>query len=292
MMSRKASTGRRPSVACIHDYLEPVRRAQMLIRGLTELSYSNSESSLLDRTGRFVLAFAAFESMMSDLLEFHLLENPHLLPQENRTLPTEKIAESAEGRDILSYVVKDYIRKIMYKELEEILRIFGQKTTLGAVANQEQLKILVSAKNIRNAILHSNVHALKGKQNDLIGMQSIIEVCDKIEENIVSRFADHTRVASIKALWEYIFETPLLRPFENFFVIDYDRDLVVACKPLPDGVGLSNSERIFYEIWVGHFKGATSINNFHMRSLSGDKIFWFLSVLRRKTLWGEMYEGQ
>lgn len=127
-----------PSTASIHDYRERVVKQRSCIDRLAKRENSGPNSNHLDRTdwhldraGWFVLAFASFEAMLNDLLTFHLLENPHLLPHEDRRIPTHHIADASNGLNLLRVCVDVYVRSTASKSVEDHLKIFGDKLTIG-----------------------------------------------------------------------------------------------------------------------------------------------------------------
>ncbi len=279
-----------PSTASIHDYWEPVTRTRSLILDLAERANSGESKNLLDRTGWYVLAFASFETMIADLMIFHLLENPHLLPHEDRKIQTKQIISFNNGFKLIQFCVEEYVRSIGYKSIEEILKSFGEKLTIGQIGSQVQLERLSRAKDIRNKILHVDIHRLRKPHLASEGFIILIEICDSILEKVKERFGSLTRISVIEGLWGYMFPTPIMRPFDAFFHLDTEKDEVTGYKPFDVAKSaISNSERIYYEIWLSHFAGNVPIHGFNIRSLSDDKLFWFLSKLQRTALWGPRY---
>lgn len=259
----------------------------MLLEGLADLATS-SERTLLDRTGGYVLAHARFEALLTDLLTFHILENPQLLPKEERSITTDTLT-SSPGFAILEGVVEDYVRKAAYKPAGKFLEIFCKKLTIPLIGDDRLLASFARARETRNQILHVDVHHLRNLGNQPANdITTLLTMLGHIGDGVSSRFGHMTRIAAIKRIWDHLFDTPLMRPFEDFFVLDLEADQVNAVKQDARKRSISNSERIYYEIWLSHFKGEP-IANFHIRSLSDDRVFWFLNTLRRTALWGNRY---
>lgn len=279
-----------PSTATIHDYRNPVVRSQLLIQELQERFQSQESPNLLDSTGWFILAFASFECAISEVLSFHLIENPRLLPAEDRKIPTSKLIGTHNTHSLTKECVENYVRSLMYRPLEEMLPIACQKLTIRRIQSENLVERLKKIKEIRNEVLHEDVHHLRRSQLSLYEcFRSLLEVLAHFSEQFDERFGSLSRVNAIKGIWTYMFSTQLMHPFEDFFCVDVDADSIPAIKKDARELGISNSERIYYEIWLSHFSGSHSIKGFHIRSLSGDKLFWFLTVLKRRALWGESY---
>ena len=231
--------------------------------------------------------------MIADLMIFHLQENPHLLPSEDRKIQVRQIVSSNNGFKLVQFCVEEYVRSIGYKNIEEILKCFGEKLTIGKIGTDLQVDRLSRAKELRNKILHVDIHSLREPKLASDGFEVLVEICDSILENVEVRFGSLTRICVIKNLWEYMFPTPIMRPFEAFFYLDAEKDEVTGYKPFDvTASGISNSERLYYEIWLSHFAGNVSIQGFNVRSLSDDKLFWLLSKLQRTALWGSRYSDR
>ena len=162
---------------------------------------------------------------------------------------------------------------------------------------------LVEMKETRNLLLHNNLvvnnsyldKTLNYKRADRINQKldinsqyafeslSIIDsLVAEIEEEIINKYSSYTKIKLLRDLWDYLFDTPLLKNFDDYWDIDEEHDTIPALKHCDREKSISHSEKMFLGIWRAHFNDNTeNLSHFNMRSLDTDnqkRMLYFLSI--------------
>ncbi len=66
------------------------------------------------------------------------------------------------------------------------------------------------------------------------------------------KYGHYTTSAVLKSLWEYLFQSPVMR-FEDYWETEDSLGLVRYKRPDGDERQLSSSERMFLQVWLNHF---------------------------------------
>ena len=115
-------------------------------------------------------------------------------------------------------------------------------------------------------------------------VDSIRECIGAVDGAVVSKYGGYTKIAALRRLWDYLFDSPLMK-FDDYWGVNEERDKVTHLKK-PDYEGqLSSSEKVFLGVWRAHFNSDTEhLSELHMRRLDDRRrgqFLWFLSVADR-----------
>lgn len=263
--------------------------------------------------GHFLLMFAAFEAMLSELMLVYLMESPdRALKDKSLTIDTSDLLGSASTAAIISELVEKRVQNVMYERLPTTLEKFYAILTITPLAETEHpalLDLLIEMKETRNLLVHNNL-VVNSTYIDRAGTAArrpvskklpmnvqYVEACGNtlcivvahVESEIRRRFGNLTRVQVLRDLWNHIFDTPVM-PFDQFWYIDTQRDTVGGFKKKRGLIRkISGTEWRFYQIWLAHAAGGVEIKNFNMKLFDSEntqKLLWFLERLKTLELSG------
>jgi hypothetical protein len=137
----------------------------------------------------------------------------------------------------------------MYDTIEKILEAFGKYTGVDlSCFREEELSKLREIKAKRNELLHGGqgivTPAYLGEC--LVTIKYFIS---EIDAKLAEKYSKYTRVRALKELWNFMFFNPEFVPFEDFWEIDDDEDVVRMKENSAKQSCLSHSEETFLAIW-------------------------------------------
>ena len=104
---------------------------------------------------------------------------------------------------------------------------------------------------------------------------------DAIDEQIVRKYASYTKLQMLRSLWAYLFDSSVLG-FDDWWTVDEKADRVLLKESEYEN-SISNSERMFVDLWRAHFTGRSRFwKNLNVRSLDAERqaqLIYFLSAL-------------
>lgn len=282
--------------------LEPVSAAQKKLSAIRSHLPSEPNADLF-REGLFVLAVATVEFMLADVFAVFLRQIPSRLPDKNFTVSKEALV--ATDNDLLENQIQNYLMSLGYKRLDEFIGIFSDHLSINLkpylTAQGDSLQEL---KESRNLLLHNDLRtnaiylAKAGKKSrsqradvkltiDFAYFNSSLhvleELCTACEVQITAKYKSYTKAKAIKALWSYIFQTPILS-FDDYWEVNTTED-TVHLKTLEFRIGISSSEEMFLGIWLNHYNqsGSDFLRGFTLQRLderNRSKMLWLLNVLK------------
>ena len=105
-----------------------------------------------------------------------------------------------------------------------------------------------------------------------------------VEGRTTAKYGRYTKLAALKSLWEYLFQSPVMR-FEDYWDTEGPHGLVRYKATDQDERQLSSSERMFLQVWLSHFnqyrRRMEPEAPLYMRSLDSirrKQMLYFLSV--------------
>lgn len=260
------------------------------------------EDDLL-REGLFVLAISTVEYMLVDVASVFLRAIPLKMKSKDFKVLKEDIA-SVDG-SVLESQIQNYLMNLSYKKIDEFINEFSEHLSInldGYVKNHGDS--LQEIKESRNLLIHNDLRvnsiyiAKAGKNirsrvlNDKLNIDSryflsslfvLKDFCESCEKEVVLKYESFTKVKAIKGMWEYIFETPILK-FDDYWEVDEVGDAVYRNgKEFSNSI--SSSERMFLGVWLSSFNGSGGefIKDFNMSVLDDfhkSKMIWFINSLR------------
>ena len=122
---------------------------------------------------------------------------------------------------------------------------------------------------------------LKIDQNYLHNsLATLLGVMMAAKESLSKKYKHYTKIKAAKALWAYLFKSPVM-PFEDYWHVDEKADAVVASKTGKHESVISSSERLLLGLWRSHFNGDSDLlTGFNMRRFDRAnqvKVFYFLT---------------
>ena len=275
-----------PCLLTLDRLLQPVNRAHHEVEKITRAHVTateiagNSDApdfSEITNQGMFVLLVSRFEIMLSDILVYYLQQFPEKMEFRNSPFTTEQVVESTLTRDLLAIKSEKKVTSRMYGDTAEVLDFSLKTLSIDSPAmDATQVDYLVEIKQTRNLLLHNDLvvnetykdkagrFARSRKMGDQLridtayvgdSLATIKYLVTNINERLSKKYAGYTRVAALKRLWDYMFHNPAFTPFEDYWDIDMDKD-VIRLRENPEAEGrLSSSGRLFLALWRDSFNG-------------------------------------
>jgi len=283
----------------IYDLMEPLTGARKTLADV-QTCIDQSVTDDLTLKGYLVLMVTAIEATLCDLLTAFLLQYPERLPDIEH-FKSASLAGYATTLELIAEIALKRANAIFYgRPLPKAMKGFFD--TLGLpVCPAKMLEDLDHIKTIRNAVVHRQSVVTSGfvtpqptnlSADDVrAAAQCYSDLLSHIDQHIRAKYGHLTRVAVLRSLWDHVFTTPLLRPFDAYWVIDEQKDTIHLVHPKPavldDGGGLATSEVLYMDVWISFFLWNQSITSFNVNRLSDfQKFIWFIENLRRLTMYG------
>lgn len=295
-----------PEPMTLRELLKPLLLARDQLKHI-EKAFGECGEDKLCRRGLFVLMVAAVETMLASTLQYFLTLNPHKLEFRDLTFKRDDILGSPLTTDLLARRVEKLVRDKGYASLQEVVE-FLLKTLriMNTPVPTELMSRIEALKKKRNDILHlptaldnfyvdargqlkesspssqSTAHNVS-YQYGLDALCSLHDLLRELERRIRSKYGDHTKVRALKAIWYHLFSSPLMQ-FEDYWIVDDEKDTIKAFKRTEHESQLSLSEKMFLGIWRAHFSGnLEGLSRFSMKALDkehAEKLIQFLRILR------------
>jgi len=236
--------------------------------------------------GVFVFSVASIEVMLSDVLKYYLTHFPQKLSTDFKF---DKDEFFENYFTLLETAIDRYLYNLSYKSLEEHLNKFLNHLSIEWNEFQDSFgKDLQEIKTARNLLLHTGKAVRGGKNGDLpVDYDYVVQSIDKIlsfeeelKKRISEKYKEYTKINANKKLWKYMFKTPLMASYDDYWLYDESEDSIPGLKRSQYEDGLSSSETMLLELWRSHFSGA-HIKNFNMKHLdrtNREKAMFFLSI--------------
>jgi hypothetical protein len=290
----------RPILLTQEELLEPINIAIQRVDKIRQLKNQDTDKIILE--GLFALIVSSFENAVLDTIRVVLKRIPEKLDKTPQITKKDLL----EG-DAISKAIDAEIRRIGYDNIKVILESFVKVTGLSAnLLEPATIPIgqLIEVKATRNLLLHNDLKmnseykAIAGQLTRstvngrlpidqpylLESINVISQILHLLRSELIVKYADYSRFKALKNLFDYMFQTPLLR-FETSFIFDSENTHIIACKPqieYPMG-DLSSSERLFLNLWISHISGREF--NFPtgafqlLDNINKQKLQYFISVV-------------
>lgn len=261
-------------VKLTHNQLDEIARAHVKAGGIAN---TEDDRSFLDITnqGMFVLALSSLEVMMQDVQSCVLRHFPEKMGESQ--LKVGQVIGTVLVSDVLQSRAEDYVRGLMYKDTKGVLENFAKVTGLDLSSFwQDQIDCLIEMKETRNILLHNGLKVNETYQRKAgvscrgtyLGQQLSIDsvylgdslvtikyFIGEIGEGLQKKYNSYTRVAALKRLWDFMVIRSEITPFEEYWDIDSDQD-VIRMKENPEFESrMSSTERHFLAMWRNLFVG-------------------------------------
>ncbi len=259
----------KPTLLLFEDLVEPLQNSIEELKGIrSKLDYILEQEFL--KKGTFVYVISLFESSVSECLKRYLMAFPKELKDGQISGKDSKfIADTIFASELIELLVDNFINKISYENLSEIL---PKKLELLKVEKEKikyDRKDLIERKERRNLLVHNNlkidkkyIRNTKCEPNRL-GMQLDIKngylskTIDVLTNILIQIFNELSEVYScfdrtklLKGVWYYVFDSPLLNYdlyWNENHVFVYDRN----DKQMIDSI--SSGEKTMLAYWMQHY---------------------------------------
>ncbi|MFB9294976.1 hypothetical protein [Persicitalea jodogahamensis] len=269
---------KKPILLLKRDLTKPILQALDRIEKIRQRKANNVDSIILE--GLFVLAVSSFENSLNDTLRILLLNIPQKLDIKSENITKKDLIEGSP----LKQAVENRIVAISYKSLQEMLNLFVEITGINeSTVAENEMNELLEIKATRNLLIHNNLvensiynqtsgpnrRSPVGIERKLVIDQDYLyqalsllrDLLRRLECELSRKYIHYTKIRAIKALFNYVFQTPVM-VFENEFEVDITKDTIGLIKSSDRKKSLSSSERFYYDIWIAHSHG----NKFELES--------------------------
>lgn len=285
----------KPILLLKKDLVKPISQALERINEIHRAKATNNDSIIIE--GLFVLAISSFENSLNDTLRVLLLSIPDKLDVKTENISKKELIDG----NPLKQAIENKVQSVSYKNLKEILSFFTTTTDIkDTLITEDEFNALLEIKATRNLLIHNNLvendfylqtagpnkRSYKGGNNRLSidqnylyqSLDTLKSILTKFHEELSVKYVQCTRIKAIKALFHYIFKTPVM-VFENEFEVDEAKDVISCLKESTRKESLSSSERFYYDMWVAHSHGNRfEFNSGQFFSISNrDKLAFFIN---------------
>lgn len=255
----------------------------------------NSEMHKIFIQGVFVLSVSSMEVMISDVLRYYLINFPQKIP--NSDFSYSKNTLFGNQFNLIEKTVENHINTLSYKSFEDYFKKLLEHLSIEWSEFQEFLgNDLQEIKATRNLLLHNNL--VKNDQYSQIAgsavrevpnigydyairsIEKILEFEKELKKHVAEKYKEYTKINANKRLWKYMFKTPLMASYDDYWHYDESDDSIYALKKCEREDGLSGSETMLLELWRNHFNGS-QMKYFNMKHIVGatrEKAMFFLSI--------------
>ncbi|MDA8222486.1 hypothetical protein [Desulfosporosinus sp.] len=227
----------------------------------------NKTDNEIVNNGLFLMAVAFLESMIREMLIYCLKYYPEKIPGHEIKVDTKKLS-GYEGFHFLEKLISDYLELMPFKDLGKLFfQALGIKKP-----SPEVMDSIIKIKDIRNSLVHNNLQfdykhkrsVNRTNENLMFCLDTYSDFINTISNQIEIKYSKFTRIEIFKELWRYTFRTPLCKKIEDYWLLDEEKDLIVAIKNSKQEGSLSSSEKFLLDIWRGQFNN----HNVHFLNMS------------------------
>lgn len=280
----------------LDEALEPTNGALAVLSDIqTEVQMHGGSSVALG--GLLVLAVSQVEIALIDSLRYILRRNPWRMEFSELRVTRDEALSTELARELLESHAEQLVRDWAYGSKDHLLQRFISVAELPSSGFSEWASRLCALRNRRNELVHQ-----KPRQRGSHGPRIWVDVQElgtcladtkslltSVADSLRTRYAGYTRVAALRRLWSYLFDSPIMR-FDDFWHVDEETDKVFAIKTNPLVDQLSTSERVLLGLWRAEFAGdASLLRHFSMKSLDADRrrdLVTLIAALREIWLYG------
>jgi hypothetical protein len=246
--------------------------------------------------GVFVMSVASMEGMLSDVLKYYLQKFPQKI---NSDFKYSKDDFFVNYFNLLDRTIENHVIQLTYKSFTHYSNKLLEYLAIEWDNFQESIgKYIQEISASRNLLLHNKLivndlyldragpvklSSLKGAKLSIDyeyvvqSLDIIIKFQDGLKQRIARKYKDYTRINAHKRLWEFMFTSPLMI-YDEYWRYDDNTDKICAIKKGRHEGGLSSSETILLGFWRAHFNDSHQIPRFNMKTLSKEKLMFFLSM--------------
>jgi len=292
---------KKPILILYKDLIQPLNTTRKSIMEMKEkIEQEEVEEVLLEAF--VVFSISRFESMLYTIITYFLKKVPDKIDSKDIKLLKEEIL-SDEPLDLF---IERKVNNIMYERIDEILSYFSLVLSIKLDIDKATLDEFYEFKESRNLLIHNaskvNMRYLDKcpnfKRASEVGSKitfeqsyvhksilNILDIIANVEQKLKVKYSHYTEVRAYRALWNYIFSSPILK-FDDYWDVDNIKDKLIM-KTTEYEKAISSSEKMYLGIWRVHYNGnAELLKGFNMHTISEkNKMIFLLETL------GDLYLG-
>lgn len=281
-----------PKLLIVTKLVEPIDISMNKVAEIRSLLRSDTEEVFIQ--GVFVLAVSSMEVMISDVLRYYLIGFPQKLSTDFKF---EKIEFFKNYFTLLEKIVENHLYKISYESFEAYYNRFLKYLSIEWSDFHDSFgKYLQEIKATRNLLLHNNLvyndryiesAGIAARENPIVdydyainSISIIYEFENKLKNYVSEKYKEYTKINANKKLWQFMFQTPLMASYDDYWYYDINKDSITALKKCSHESSLASSETMLLELWRSQFNGSP-IKNLTIRHLDGinrEKAMFFISI--------------
>lgn len=267
---------------------------------MNDIKLKLDTDSLINQ-GLFLMSTTYFEATLRDVMYLILVSYPEKLKKDKFTISKEALCKYNDS-EILNEIIENELFNLFKGNVKEqllyiieIVSNIKSENLKGKTKNEDIMNVITKCSDIsiyRNTLIHNagiptkdfsdkiSIYLHTDKKidytNDLITrfindyLEFFVMLKEKILKNI--DFKAQTKIEQLKGLWNQCFHSPLLS-FEEYWVIDEERDLITDIKYFKYEENLSSSEKVLLSIWRHQFYDAIPTEEFLLCSVNEDTIY-------------------
>lgn len=273
---------------------------------LSEIVAKFNDDSIVNK-GLFLMATAYFEATIRDVLHYILTRDSKKFGKSSVSISADDI-DRFRNEKLIDVATDNHLFNLFKGNLKaEVYKIYEFITNKNNIQNEskknfgelfELVTKLSDTSYYRNCLIHQsgkksrdfdlNVEHYKTDSESLpypkylleefvtnyITFFGILKV--EIIKNI--HFYEYTRISYLKDLWSFCFSSPIMG-FENYWVIDEERDLIIGIKYPDYESSLSSSEEVFLSIWRHQYNDSIPSKDFILCSIDNRKLMFLYEQL-------------
>lgn len=266
---------KKPVILLFDEFIKPIENARMELISIKECINIKNDNFILK--GLFVYSTSLFESSLTDCLKKYLIAFPNSI--DDGSISSKDIlflSNASSASDVLEHLIDNYIHEVSFKNHDKVmdtsLKIMG-------ISNNEitySRKDLKESKARRNILVHNNLFVDKvyicqascnpdsyGQQLSISSeyltdvLNLFLDILEQIRTKLCGLFSEYNRERLIKDVWNYVFQSPLLR-YDDYWGKGYldimgNKDKISS---------ISSGEKTWLAYWIQHYNGADGFIKF------------------------------
>lgn len=239
------------------NLLMPLRCTRKRIDEVREQVAKTNNNLLV--SSLFIMVVSFFESMLRETLIYYLSFCPNKLPEKEIKISQNTLFRN-EDYYILEHVISDYINLKSFKDLGNLFfNVLEIKRP-----TKRMIDVIVEIKDKRNNLIHNNLridYKTKNVKLELnIYLRYLIfcldtynDFLDYIYTEINNKYNKYTKINLLKDILLIHLCVYLCAHFDDYWLLDIEKDQIVALKHPKQEYGLSHSEKFMLDIWRSQF---------------------------------------
>lgn len=271
-------TGPELDLLILGELLEPTDRALEVLADI-RTDMQTHGSSPLGLAGLFVLGISQAEIALVDSTLYILRRNPWRMNFSELKIKRDDLLSTELTRDLLEKHAEHLTKSWAYGPADQLVRRFLAVAGIDDTGLAKSADCLSPLRQRRNELLHQGPRCSDWRgTRTWVTAKELATCLDNTERFLTGvsdalrrRYQGYTRVAALKRLWSYLFDSPIMN-FDDFWHVDEDEDKVLAFKDSSLVGQLATSERILLGVWRAEFAGDPSLlREFSMKLLGADR---------------------